>query len=386
MDNFRFKNPTNLVFGKGQIAKLSRLIPQGKKVLVTYGGGSIKSNGVYNQVVEALKGFEWGEFSGIEANPQYSTLMKAVEKVRTEGYDFILAVGGGSVLDGSKFISVAVPYEGDPWNILVNGEGPKLKNNIQLGTVLTLPATGSEMNGNSVISRAETKEKRAFGSPLCYPEFSILDPEVIKSLPDRQVANGITDAFIHVMEQYMVAPNNSPLQDRWSEGVLHTLIEEGPKVLVDRDDYEAASNFMLSSTMALNGLLSIGQRTDWSTHQIGHELTALFGMDHGCTLAVILPGLWKHQMESKLDKLVQYADRIWGIKGSDKHEVAQQAIDQTEEFFQSLGVKTRISDYTDDYENCADFIKTRFEERNWKLGENQDLLPIDVKNIIESRI
>ncbi|MDO9262078.1 MAG: iron-containing alcohol dehydrogenase, partial [Flavobacteriaceae bacterium] len=290
MLNFELYNPTKLIFGKNQYDKLKNEIPKNAAILMTYGGGSIMKNGVYQQVINALDGYNITEFGGIEANPTYETLMKAVAVVREKNIDFILAVGGGSVIDGTKFISAAAKYEGEnAWDIL--SKGAKVTNAIPFGTVLTLPATGSEMNSGAVISKKETDEKLVFGSPLVFPKFSITDPTVIQSLPLRQLQNGVIDAYVHVLEQYLTYPTNAFLQDRLAESVLQTLIEVGPKVLKNPSDYTIASNFMWCCTMALNGLIAKGVPTDWATHMIGHELTALHGLDHAQSLAVIGPNL-----------------------------------------------------------------------------------------------
>ncbi|BDD01634.1 iron-containing alcohol dehydrogenase [Persicobacter psychrovividus] len=387
MNNFEFRNPTKLVFGKDQIAQLSTLIPAGAKVLMTYGGGSIKKNGIYDEVMAALKDFEVTEFSGIEANPQFSTLMKAVELIREQSLDFILAVGGGSVIDGTKFISAAVHYQGDTWDILSKNLGKQLEEAVPFGTVLTLPATGSEMNSGAVISRAETQEKRAFGGPLFFPQFSVLEPKVIQSLPKRQLANGIADAFTHVMEQYLTYPAGALLQDRFAEGIIQTLVEVAPKVMEDPKDEEAASNYMWSATMALNGLIQQGVPTDWATHMIGHELTALHGIDHARTLAIIGPNLYQELFELKKDKLVQYGERVWGITEGTAEERAQQAIDQTTAFYQSLGIDTKLSDYTQEYASTKATILERFQERGWsKLGDRGSVTPAVVANIIDRSI
>ncbi|NQU84519.1 MAG: iron-containing alcohol dehydrogenase, partial [Mariniphaga sp.] len=284
MYNFEYKNPVKIIFGKGTIPQVANELPKEAKILMTYGGGSIKKNGVYDQVKKALKSFDLLEFGGIEANPHYETCMKVVDLIKAEKVNFLLSVGGGSVLDATKFIAAAVKYEGDDaWDILA--KGAEVKEAMPLADVLTLPATGSEMNGNSVISRVSTQEKLAFGSPKVMPVFSILDPETIFSLPDRQVANGVVDAFVHVIEQYLTFPVNSPIQDRFAESILKTLVEEGPKILSNRTDYDSAANFMWSATVALNGLIGSGVPQDWATHMIGHELTAYHGIDHARTLA-----------------------------------------------------------------------------------------------------
>ncbi|RYJ41469.1 Fe-dependent oxidoreductase, alcohol dehydrogenase [Flavobacterium beibuense] len=371
------------MFGKGQIAKLSKLIPQNAKVLLAYGGGSIFKNGIHTQVTEALKGYDITEFGGIEPNPRYETLMKAVELIREKKLDFILAVGGGSVIDGVKFISAAVNFEGDPVDILIKRiriEG----NAMPFGTVLTLPATGSEMNSGAVVTIEKTQEKLSFGGPAVFPQFSICDPTVIASLPKRQLQNGVIDAYTHVMEQYLTYPHDALLQDRIAESILQTLIEIGPDVAENPTDYKLASNFMWCCTMALNGLIQKGVPTDWATHMIGHELTALYEIDHARTLAIIGPNLYRVMFDTKKDKLAQYGRRVWGITTTDTEEAATQAIEKTVQFFHTMGMETKISNYTSDYNKTADFIVKRFEERGWKgLGERQNVTPEKVKAIVE---
>lgn len=298
MLNFELYNPTNLIFGKGQIEKLSTLVPKDAKILLAYGGGSIFKNGVHEQVINNLKGFDIVEFGGIEPNPHFETLMKAVEVIKSEKIDFILAVGGGSVIDGVKFISAAVNFNGNPIDILQKRLLIK-ENAVPFGTVLTLPATGSEMNSGSVVTIKATQEKLAFGGSALFPKFSICDPTVIESLPKRQIQNGVVDAYTHVMEQYLTYPHEGYLQDRIAEGILQTLIEVGPKVVENPTDYALASNFMWSCTMALNGLIQKGVPSDWATHMIGHELTALYGIDHARTLAIIGPSLYNVMFETK---------------------------------------------------------------------------------------
>ncbi len=383
MRNFNFKNPTKIIFGKDQIAKIATEIPKDARVLMLYGGGSIKRNGLYEQVIEALKEHTYFEFGGIPANPEYDILMDALAIVKKEKIDFMLAVGGGSVIDGVKFISAAAVYEGDdPWNIL--RKYVRTQQGLPFGTVLTLPATGSEMNSGAVITRAETKEKLAMGGPGLFPVFSVLDPQVIHSIPKRQLANGVVDAFTHVMEQYMTYPVGAYLQDRIAEGVMQTLVEIAPRIIADPKDYTAAANFMWSCTMALNGLIQKGVPTDWATHMIGHELTALYGIDHARTLAIIAPSLLRYKLENKKEKLAQYGERIWGITDGSLEERAQAAIDKTVDFFHSLDIKTRLSEYTEDYQQTATFIEDRFTKRSWvTLGERKDITPSDVKEIVE---
>ena len=383
MNNFEYKNPTKILFGKGQIEKLSQEIPRDAKVMMLYGGGTIKRTGIYEQVTKALLGYNLLEYGGIPPNPEYSVLMGALKVIKDERVDFLLAVGGGSVIDGTKFLSAAAFFEGDdPWDIMTKNKSASKV--LPFGTVLTLPATGSEMNSGFVITRKETKEKLASGGPNLYPAFSILDPEVVKSIPQRQLANGVADAFMHVMEQYMTYPMGGLLQDRFAEGILQTLIEVAPEVMKDPSDYKAAANFMWSCTMALNGLISKGVSEDWSVHMMGHELTALFGIDHARTLAILAPNHYRYNFETKKGKLTQYAERVWNVTDGTDDEKAKAAIEKTEEFFHSLGIKTKLSEYTKDYAGTADEIAKRFEERGWKgLGEHGSLKPEDAKKIVE---
>ena len=385
MLNFELYNPTNYIFGKGQTEKLATLIPQGAKILLAYGGGSIFKNGVYDQVKSALTGFEIVEFGGIEPNPRFETLMKAVEIIREQNLTFILAVGGGSVIDGVKFISGAVHFEGNPIDILKNyvlfKDPTKV---IPFGTVLTLPATGSEMNSGAVVTIEATQEKLVLGGSALFPKFSICDPTVIASLPQRQIQNGVVDAFTHVMEQYLTYPHDALLQDRFAESILQTLIEIGPAVAQNPTDYKLASNFMWCATMALNGLIQKGVPSDWATHMIGHELTALYEIDHARTLAIIGPNLYRVLFETKKEKLAQYGERVWKVTGNSTEEKANQAIEKTVDFFHIMGMKTKLSENTENYQNTADFIVKRFEERNWvAMGEKQNITLEKVREIVE---
>ena len=384
MLNFELYNPTNLIFGKGQIEKLSTLVPKDAKILLAYGGGSIFKNGIYDQVKLALQGFEIVEFGGIEPNPHFETLMKAVEIVKEQQITFILAVGGGSVIDGVKFISGATNFDGDPKEILIKRILIKdVSKVIPFGTVLTLPATGSEMNSGSVVTIQATQEKLAFGGSALFPKFSICDPTVIASLPKRQIQNGIIDAYTHVLEQYLTYLHEGYLQDRIAEGILQTLIEVGPKVMENPTDYALASNYMWSCTMALNGLIQKGVPSDWATHMIGHELTALYNIDHARTLAVIAPSLYKVMFETKKQKLAQYGKRIFNLSGTDD-EIAAEAINQTVSFFHTMGMQTKLSDYTADFNKSANFIMERFIQRGWNgLGEKQNITPQKVREIVE---
>lgn len=385
MLNFELYNPTQYVFGKDQTQKLATLVPQNAKVLLAYGGGSIFKNEVYNQVKVALSGFEVVEFGGIEPNPRFETLMKAVEIIREQNINFILAVGGGSVIDGVKFISGAVNYQGDPIEILKKRVlFTDVTKVIPFGTVLTLPATGSEMNSGAVVTIEATQEKLTLGGSALFPKFSICDPSVIASLPKRQIQNGVVDAFTHVMEQYLTYPHDALLQDRFAESILQTLIEIGPDVVENPTDYKLASNYMWCATMALNGLIQKGVPSDWATHMIGHELTALYEIDHARTLAIIGPNLYRVMFDSKKEKLAQYGKRVWNIKGNNEDEIARQAIDKTVAFFHTMGMKTKLSENTENYQQTADFIVNRFEERGWKaLGEKQNVTIDKVKAIVE---
>lgn len=383
MNNFDFYNPVKILFGEGKIDLLSQEISNDSVILITYGGGSIKRNGVYDKVISSLKGYHVIEFGGIEPNPHFETLMKAVEIVKKENVTFLLAVGGGSVLDGTKFIAAASLFQGDPWDILK--KGAKVEKAIPLGTILTLPATGSEMNSGGVITRAATKEKLVFGSPILFPKFSILDPTVTYSLPKNQLANGIVDAFVHTTEQYLTYPTNSPIQDRYAESILKTLIEIAPQVLADTNDYQARANFMWSCTMALNGLIGAGVPSDWATHMIGHELTAFFGLDHGVTLAIVLPALLREMKDDKRDKLLQYGKNVWGIENGTEDNRIDEAIIRTVSFFNSLGVKTKLSAYGINGSQLAPIFE-RFQVRQWKLGERKNITPNRIEIILKSAL
>ncbi len=385
MQDFEFYNPVKILFGKEQISKISGLIPSGKKGLLIYGGGSIFKNGVYDKVRKALQDHNFIEFGGIEPNPLYETSMKAVEIIRDQNVEYLLAVGGGSVIDATKFIAAAALYkDGDPWKILSLKE--PVTTSLPFGAVLTLPATGSEMNKTSVISRKSTNEKLAFASPCSFPQFSVLLPEAAGSLPPHQVANGIVDAFVHVIEQYLTYPVNAPLQDRLAEAILLTLIEEGPKVYANPADYDAMANLMWSATLALNGLIQCGVPGDWSVHMIGHELTAYHNIDHARTLAIVLPGLWKVLKKEKKEKLLQYAERVWKITNGTEEERINNAIDKTVKFFESVGIKTRLTDYAIKEETISRIVK-RFENRGWsKLGDRELVTPEVVRKILEEQI
>ena len=324
MYNFSFHNPTTILFGKDQIQKIDQFVPADAKVLITYGGGSAKRSGVIDRVKAALGNRNVQEFGGIEPNPHYETLMKAVEVVRNEGITFLMAVGGGSVIDGTKFISLAAFYPKDATNLLYYGfrdiTPDVVPQVVPIGTVLTLPATGSEMNSGAVISYG--KAKFPVKSERVYPLFSVLEPEITFTLPQTQVANGIADAFVHTVEQYITFPVDARVQDRWAEGILQTLIEVGKTNVEEPTNYDARANMVWAATMALNGVIAVGVPQDWATHMIGHELTAMYGIDHGKTLAIVYPALLEVMKEQKFAKLLQYAGRVWNItEGSDNEKV-----------------------------------------------------------------
>ncbi|MEA3504297.1 MAG: iron-containing alcohol dehydrogenase [Bacteroidota bacterium] len=383
MKNFNYYNPTKIIFGKDKIKQLSSELPENSKVMITYGGGSIKNNGVYDEVIKALDGFDFIEFGGIESNPKYETLMQAVELVRDEKVDFLLAVGGGSVIDGTKFIAAATHFKGDPWDILTKNSEVKFA--LPLGGVLTIPATGSEMNSKGVITKSETKEKYAFDIPLVFPRFSILDPAVAASLPKIQAANGVVDAFSHIIEQYLTYDVNQPLQDRFAEGVLMTLIEEGSKYVENSADYNVAANIMWAATMALNGLIGAGVPNDWSSHRIAHEITALHNVDHAQTLAIVMPGVMSVMREDKKEKLLQFGKRVFNVVQGDEQQRIEETIEKTDAFFRSLGIKTRLSDYNLGEETINTIVQ-RFADRKTVLGENRNITPQKVREILNDRL
>lgn len=384
MLDFTFYNPTKIRFGKGQIAKLNQEIPENQRILLTYGGGSIKKNGVYDQVMAALQGRTVLEFSGIEPNPTYETLMKAVELARREKIDFLLAVGGGSVIDGTKFIAAAIPFVGEPWDILA--KNAPIQSAVPLGSVLTLPATGLEMNSGSVITRRATNDKLAFMNPLVYPRFSVLDPTTTFTLPPRQIGNGVVDAFTHIMEQYLTYPVNAPIQDRFAEGLLLTLIEEGPKALANPEDYEVRANIMWCSTLALNGLIGAGVPGDWATHMIGHEITALHGLDHAQTLAIVLPSVMTVKRDTKRAKLLQYAARVWNLTDGDENQRIDAAIARTREFFEQMGVKTYLRDYGVSADAVSALVAQLERHQMTKLGEHGDIDLAASRKVLELSI
>lgn len=364
MQNFIFQNTTKLIFGKGSIASLANAIPSTARLLLVFGGGSVRTNGVYDQVIASLSLHTTTEFWGIEPNPTVETIRKAVLVGKDCRADYVLAIGGGSVLDAVKLIACAIPSNDDAWQLVLNGK--LIKNPLPFASVMTLPATGSEMNRGSVISNKATQEKFAFYAQ--YPQFSILDPETTFSLPKVQLANGIADTFVHVMEQYLTTPNQSLLMDRWAEGILQVLVEIVPSVLANNRDYDVMSQFMLAATMALNGFISMGVSQDWATHMIGHELTALHGIDHAQSLAIVLPGTMKVLQTQKAEKILQYGARVWGILQGDDNQRITKSIEATEMFFRSLGLATRLSQLQIGDATIME-IEKRFMQRNVHFGE-----------------
>ena len=390
MQNFDYQNPTRILFGQGSIAKLAKAVPASARVLLLYGGGSVLKNGTLDEVKAALATAGIGhvsEFSGIEPNPTFETLMRAVQQVKAEQIDFLLAMGGGSVIDGTKFVAAAaaLPEGEDPWNILLTG-GRVVKSALPFGSVLTLPATGSEMNNGGVITRAATHDKLPFSSRCTYPQFSVLDPTKTFTLPKRQVANGVVDAFVHITEQYLTYPANARVQDRFAEGLLRTLVEIGQDAVNKPEDYDTRANLMWTATLALNGLIGAGVPQDWATHMIGHELTALHGIDHARTLALVLPALLQVRREEKRAKLLQYAERVWDIRDGSENARIDQAIERTRAFFESLDVPTRLSAYQLDAAAIDPLVAQLEKHGMVKLGEKQDI-SLDVsRRILETAL
>ena len=385
MNNFDFRNPTHILFGKGRIADLKDQIPADAKVLILYGGGSAEKTGVLGQVRAALAGRTLVEFGGIEPNPRFATALKAVDVIGQEGITFLLAVGGGSVIDATKFIAAAAKYDGDAWDILTS-RGSVITQALPFGTVLTLPATGSEMNSGAVITNPEKGAKLPFGSPHCYPVFSVLDPEVTYTLPPRQIANGVADAFVHIIEQYLTYPSAARVQDGFAETLLRTLIELGPKALETPEDYDVRANLMWTATLALNGLIGAGVPQDWASHMIGHEITALNDTDHARTLAVVLPSLMNDQRGPKREKLLQYAANVWDIReGSDDARI-DAVIKATRRFFEQMGIKTRLGDYAIAAPEIDLIVAALKDHGMTALGEQNAITPEDARRILETAL
>lgn len=385
MRSFEYYNPVRIVFGEGQIAKLSELVPANARVLILYGGGSIKKNGTLDEVKSALGDRHVAEFSGIEPNPEFDTLMKAVAQIKAQNLDFLLAVGGGSVIDGTKFVAAAACFEGDAWEILLQA-GTNVKKALPIGTVLTLPATGSEMNKGAVVTRREKNAKLGFHSVQVFPKFSILDPAKTRTLPPRQVANGIVDSFIHIVEQYVTFPSQADVQDGFAEALLKTIIKHGEHALTHPDDIDTRANLMWTATLALNGLIGAGVPQDWSVHMIGHELTALYNIDHARTLAIVQFGVWEQMRDQKREKLLQYAQNVWHIHEGTEDERIDAAIQATEDFFHKLDVPTRLSDY-DLGEEAIEAVVAQLEKHGMTtLGEHKAITPEISREILKRRL
>jgi NADP-dependent alcohol dehydrogenase len=380
--NFDFHNPTRILFGDGQVERLGALVPADARVLVLYGGGSIRANGTYDAVQAALAGRTVFEFGGIEPNPTYETLSEAIALVRRERIDFLLAVGGGSVIDGTKFVAAGALLDADPWTILEQ-HAKNVHAALPIGVVLTLPATGSEMNAAAVITRKRTQEKFAFISRTVYPQFAVLDPTRTYTLPARQVGNGVVDAFVHVMEQYMTVPAQAKVQDRFAEGLLLTLVEDGPRALAEPEDYDVRANLMWTATLALNGLIGTGVPQDWSTHTIGHELTALYGLDHAQTLAIVLPSMLRVRRAAKRDKLLQYAARVWDLRDGTEDARIDAAIARTEDFFRAMGVGTKLSDYGLGRDAIPAVVAALEAHGMTRMGETGDVTPDVAREVLE---
>jgi NADP-dependent alcohol dehydrogenase len=385
MNNFDLRNPTHILFGKGRIADLGAQVPSDAKVLLIYGGGSAERTGVLAQVRAALGDRSIIEFGGIEPNPRYATALKAVDLIATHGITYLLAVGGGSVIDATKFIAAAAKFQGDPWDILTSS-GAAVTSALPFGTVLTLPATGSEMNPASVITHAEKGAKLPFMSPHCYPMFSILDPELTYTLPPRQIANGVADAFVHIIEQYLTYPVNAAVQDGFAETLLRTLIDLGPKALETPLDYDIRANLMWTATLALNGLIGAGVPQDWASHMIGHEITALNDTDHARTLAVVLPALMQDQRGPKRAKLLQYAANVWNIREGSEDVRIDSAIAATRDFFHTMGIQTRLGDYGLDAGDIDRIVAALKDHGMTAIGESQSITPDVARRILQAAL
>jgi NADP-dependent alcohol dehydrogenase len=379
---FTFHNPTKVIFGKDTIGQAAREISQDAKIMVTYGAASAKKYGVLDEVLSALNGFNIIEFGGIEANPDYDTLMKGVSIARERNIDFVLAVGGGSVIDGAKFMAAAIPYEGEPFSFLEN-KGADICRALPVGAVVTLPASGSEMNSRSIISRRSFGMKRALMNDCLFPRFAILDPTKTYTLPAGQTGNGVVDTFVHVLEQYLTYPVNGKVQDRLSEGLLLLLLEEGPRALAEPENYDVRANLMWAATLGLNGLIGAGVPQDWAAHRAGYELTVLFGLDHAQTLAVLVPAMLQVRAANKKEKLLQYARRIWGISSGTESSQIEAAIGQTRDFFEQMGVPTKLKDYGIHDFNVETIVEMLEAHGLSVMGEKNDVTADTMRKILK---
>lgn len=382
MFNFTFCNPSKVIFGKETIAQLVQEIPRGKRVMVTYGASSAKKYGVLDEVRRALAGYDITLFGGIEPNPEYETLLKGIALARRQKVDFLLAIGGGSVIDGTKFIAAAIDFEGDPFRLLDN-KGADIACALPLGVVVTLPASGSETNSRAVISRKAMRLKRAIMNDHLFPRFAVLDPTKTYTLPARQTGNGVVDTFVHVLEQYLTYPVRAAVQDRLAEGLLLVLIEEGPKALTEPENYDVRANLMWAATLGLNGLIGVGVPQDWAAHRAGYELTILYGLDHAQTLAVLIPAMMSVRRDGKRQKLLQYAARIWGLDAGDEDTRIDGAIEKTRSFFERMGLPTRLSGYGVTDAGPDDFIGQLQAHGMVGLGEHSDVTLDVMKKIFD---
>ncbi len=379
--NFSYHNATRIEFGQGQIASIKSLIPMNKKVMVIYGKGSIKSNDIYDQVTVALKDHQWTEFSGVEANPTIETLDKAVTSIKDNNTDYILAVGGGSVIDGAKYVAAAACYGGNGWDILT-GEHV-IDAALPLAAVLTLPATGSESNSNSVITKGVTQEKLAFAHPLVQPQFAVMDPDVMKTLPKRQLINGIVDAWVHVCEQYLTFPTGALVQEGYAEILLKSLHDLAENFDQQNDQWRA--NLMWSANQALNGLIGAGVAQDWATHMIGHELTALYGVDHARSLAIIQPSLLRSQIDNKRAKLEQMGQNVFALPQSEN--LAELTIESIEVFYHKLNVATSLTEHnTNKATAIENIIKQLDLHQQHQLGEHANITLAETRQILEQAV
>ena len=383
--NFTLQTPTKIIFGRGAIGAIKREIPDDKRIMLVYGCNSLKSNGVYEKIKALLGSRIICEFSGIGPDPEYEILLEAIELANKNKVDYLLAAGGGSVIDAAKFIAMAAMYDGEPWNI-AETFGACVKAALPIATIVTLPASGSEVNRDAVISRDSKKAKLPMGNLCIYPQFSVLDPELTFTLPIEQTANGILDIFVHVLEQYLTIPANGKLQDRFAEGILRTLIEEAPVVLKEPDNYEARSNIMLSAAMAMNGFLRAGVPMDWASHMISHEITSLIGIPHARALAVVIPPYLSYCKEAKKEKLLQYGKRVWDIYDSPEDKCVELVLKKTTEFFEMLGFKTSLKDYGINNKDIEKIVKQLASHKMVKLGENRSITPEVVRIILEAAV
>lgn len=382
MLDFTFHNPTKVLFGKDAIGRIAGEIPRRARVMITYGAASARKYGVLDEVLAALSGFDITQFGGIEPNPEYETIIKGVALAREKKIDFLLAIGGGSVIDGTKFMAAAIPFDKEPW-LLMENKGADIRQALPLGALVTLPASGSEMNNRAIISRKAVRVKRAMMNDCFFPRFAALDPTKTYALPEKQIGNGVVDTFVHVLEQYLTYPVNGKVQDRLSEGLLLLLIEEGPKALVDPKNYDVRANLMWCATVGLNGLIGAGVPQDWAAHRAGYELTVLYGLDHAETLAVLVPAMLKVRAEIKKQKLLQYGERIWGISSGTEASRIDAAIDKTRAFFERMGLRTSLKGYGIQDVDADGVIKLLTEHGLTRMGESNDVTPDTIREILK---